>query len=123
MNNLEEQQGESQLLGIMKKNLEEEPEDDGPNKFPQNFHPLNSEPFNNNMSQDNTLNKNKQDTEPNYDDFLNSGGDKLISGLSKLNLGNNSSNQVISPKKQEQSNYFQNPMINMNMNNKSNQKD
>ena len=123
MNNLEEQQGESQLLGIMKKNLEEEPEDDGPNKFPQNFHPLNSEHFNNNISQDNNLNKNKQDTEPNYDDFLNSGGDKLISGLSKLNLGNNTSNQAISPKKQEQSNYFQNPMINMNMNNKSNQKD
>ena len=42
MNNSEEQQGESQLLDMMKKNLEEEPEDDGPNKFPPNFQPLNS---------------------------------------------------------------------------------
>ena len=123
MNNSEEQQGESQLLDMMKKNLEEEPEDDGPNKFPPNFQPLNSEPFNNNPSQENTQNKNKQDTEPNYEDFLNSAGDKLISGLSKLNLGNNSSIQNISPKKQESNNYFQNPMMNMNMNNKKNQKD
>ena len=70
MSNLEDQQAESQLLGIMKKNFEEEPEDDGTNKFPQNFHPLNSEPFNNNINQDNTLNKNKQDSEPNYDDKI-----------------------------------------------------
>ena len=121
--NPEEQTAGSQLLDIMKKNYEEDQDDEVPNKFSSNFHPLNPESFNNNINSDNNKNKSKQDTDPNYDDFLNAGGDKLISGLNKLNLGNNSLNSNISPKKPEQSNFFQNPMMNMNMNNKNNQKD
>ena len=121
MNNQEEQQEGSQLLDIMKKNYEEEPAEDVPNKFSQNFHPLNPESFTNNMETKNPQIKNKQDTEPNYEDFLNAGGDKLISNFNKLNLGNTSSNQnqnQISPKKIEHSNFFQNPNMNMNINNK-----
>ena len=116
MSNPEEQQGGSHLLNIMKKNLDEEPEEEGPNKFSPNFHPLNSLGFNNKNNQEQSQNKTKQDTETNYDDFLNAGGDKLISGLAKLNLGNNSSQ-----KKHESNNYVQNPI--MNMNSKNNQKD
>jgi hypothetical protein len=114
MSNQGEQQTESQLLDIMKKNLEEGQEEDNSNKFPPNFQPINSE---------NIKNKNKQENDPNYEDFLNAGTEKLISGLNKLNLGNNSSNPTISPKKPESMNYFQNPMMNMNMSNQNNQKD
>ena len=123
MNNQEDQHGGSQLLNIMKSNLEEEQDEEETNNFSPNFQSLNSEQFNNNVNQE--KNKNKQDTSQNYDDFLNAGGDKLISNLAKLNLGNNSSNQNsnISPKKIESNNYFQNPMVNKNMNNKKNQKD
>ena len=119
----EEQTAESQLLDIMKKNYEEDQDEEVQNKFSSNFHPLNPESFNNNINSENIKSKPKQDIDPNYDDFLNAGGDKLISGLNKLNLGNNSLNSNISPKKPEQSNFFQNPMMNMNMNNKNNQKD
>ena len=123
MSNQEEQPNGSQLLGIMKKNIEAEQEDDESNKFPPNFQSSNSGPFNNNINSENSQSITNQDTEPAYDDFLNVGGDKLISGLNRLNLGNNSSNQTISPKKIESNNFFQNPMKNLNMNNKNNQKD
>ena len=121
--NPEEQTAESQLLDIMKKNYEEDQDEEVQNKFSSNFHPLNPESFNNNINSENIKSKPKQDADPNYDDFLNAGGDKLISGLNKLNLGNNSLNSNISQKKPEQSNFFQNPLLNMNMNNKNNQKD
>ena len=123
MNSQEEQQGGSQLLNMMKKNYEKEQDDDTPSKFSQNFHPLNSESMSNNINSDNTKNKIKPESDPNYDDFLNAGGDKLISGLNKLNLGNISSNPNTSPKKPEMNNFFQNPMMNMNLTNKNNQKD
>ena len=118
MSNQGEQKTGSQLLDIMNKNLEEEQveeqEEDTSNKFGPNFQSINSE---------NIKSKNKQENESNYEDFLNSGTEKLISGLNKLNLGNNSSNPTISPKKPESLNYFQNPMINMSMNSQNNQKD
>lgn len=122
MNNQEEQQGDSHLIDIMKKHFEEEPEEDASNKFHQDLHPLNAEPYNN-LDTKNVQNKSKQDSEQNYEAFLNAGGDKLISNFNKLSLGNNTSNQnqTISPKKIEHSNFFQNP--NINMNNKNNQKD
>ena len=117
MNNPEEQQTESPLIDIMKKRFEEDQDNESSNKFPSHFQP---ESFNNNANSENSQNKNKQENEPNYD-FLNAGGDKLISSLNQLNLGNNnSSNPSISPKKLEP-NFFQNPMANMNINNKNNQ--
>ena len=122
MNNPEEQQEGSQFLDMMKKNYEKEQEEEIPNKFNQNFHQLDSESPNI-INSDNTKNKTKQEIDPNYDDFLNAGGEKLISGLNKLNIGNISSNPNTSPKKPEMSNFFQNPMMNMNLGNKNNQKD
>ena len=123
MNNSEEQHDGNPILDMMKKTYEKEQEDEIPNKFNQNFNPLNSESMCNNINSDNSKNKTKKEIDPNYDDFLNSAGDKLISSLNKLNLGNNSSNPNASPKKPEMSNFFQNPMMNMNLNNKNNQKD
>ena len=115
MSNHEEPQSGSQLLNIMKKNLEEDPDEEGPNKFSPNFLPINPEHFNSNIDQE--KNKPKQDTSQNYDE------EKIISSFSKLNLGKNSINVNISPKKLESNNFFQNPMMNKNMNNKNNQKD
>jgi hypothetical protein len=115
MSNQEEQQGGSQLLNIMKNHLEEDPDEEGPNKFSPNFLPINPENFNANINQEKS--KPKQDTAQNFDE------DKIISNFSKLNLGSNPLNLNISPKKIESNNYFQNPMMNKNMNNKNNQKD
>ena len=114
MSNHEEPQSGSQLLNIMKKNFEEDPYEEGPNKFSPNFLPINPEHFNSNINQE--KNKPKQDTSQIYDE------EKIISSFSKLNLGNNSLNVNISPKKLESNNFFQNPMMNKNMNNKNNQK-
>ena len=77
MNNQGEEQTGSQLLDLMKKGLEEDQEEDTSNKFPSNFQPINSE---------NIKNKIKQENDPNYKDFLNSGTEKLINDLNKLNL-------------------------------------
>ena len=74
--NTEEHTAGSQLLDIMKKNYEEDQDDEVPNKFSSNFHQLNPESFNNNINSENIKTKPKQDTDPNYDDFLNVGGDK-----------------------------------------------
>ena len=81
MSSNEDPKAESQLLGYMKKDLEESSDFEQSNKFPQNFQPLNSESFNN----INIENKNEKETEPNYEDFLSS-------NFSKINLGNSNSN-------------------------------
>ena len=114
MSNEEEPQSGSQLLNIMKKNLEEDPDEEGPNKFSPNFLPINPEQINSNINQE--KNKPNQDTSQNYDE------EKIISSFSKLNLGNNSLNVNISQKKLESNNFVQNQMMNKNMNNKTTKK-
>ena len=92
-------------MNLIHKNLEDEKENDElKNEFTPNI--------NNQFAQINPSNyQNKNNQNPNFDE--------LVSGFSRLNL-NEISKEKMSPKKQEQNNYF-NPM--MNLNNKNNQKE
>ena len=99
MSNPDEQhQGENPLMNLIHKTNEL-------NQMNQDFNPNNK-----NNPLENSQNKTQNNMEPNYDE--------LVSGLAKLGLDESSKLKIPSIKKQEQSNFFQNPMMN-----KNNQKD
>ena len=112
MKNQEEQERENPLMNLINKNIDDENEiNQQNNKYRQNnINPIHQyyNPIINNQSS----NKNPKDIEPNYEELLNRFG--------KLELDESSKIKISSPKKPEQNNYFQNPMMN---NNKNNQKE
>ena len=92
MSNPEEHAGENPLLNLIQKSN-------------QVFNPIND-----NNSPENAQNMNQKSMEPNYEE--------LVSGFSKLGLDESSKQKISSPKKPEQTNFFQNPMMNNNKNKK-----
>ena len=113
----EEHLGENSLINLVQKNIEEEKEQKqiNNNKIKQNINPIHQyyNPINNNTSSNTQTKNNQKEVESNYEEIL--------YGLSKLGLDDPLKTKISSPKKQEQSNFFQNPMINNN--NKNNQKE